>query len=510
MTWIGEVAHVAWKDVRQQRWLILAYVALVIIATCRAVLVALADRPPNILTAVLPLILVLGCLLTAIFVQGDSPTRADAFWLTRPLHPSAVLAAKLLLVATIIVGVPMLGQAAALSLFQIGRSVSGLLWASLTIYGAWLLVAMLLGGLTGDLRSFVVAFLVVLIAVAIAIGVLLTTRDAPPLEHAWKTLFGVVAAVGTIAVLAVLYGRRGWLVPAWIAAGLTMSAAIAATFDVRPDETEEMAGVDVGPLELRVKDPDMLQSAGRIDLSISAPNAPDSIATAFLPTSVRIHLLDGSEEVIGQQSMPVALRLPDLPVGEKVRWLGRKMPVGFATELTIPLTVDQRKALAAGVRDIEATGLVATFKPHLLGSMPLEVGSTLRSEGQRTRLMRIDRFANEIRLELRSARVARDESVGIRFMFLSSSRLEFALANPSRAEALPLHEMNGGNSGEWLVLPGTSFSQSSFGLQTASTRVPEGSPPDDAWLRDARLVVGEWVFSGKRPATARTVPHTLN
>src|SRR5690242_1633466 len=124
MTWIGEVAHVAWKDVRQQRWLILAYVALVIIATWRAMLVALADRPPNVLTAVLPLILVLGCLMTAIFVQGDSPTRADAFWLTRPLHPSAVLAAKLLLVGTIIVGVPMLGQATVLSLFRIGRSVS--------------------------------------------------------------------------------------------------------------------------------------------------------------------------------------------------------------------------------------------------------------------------------------------------------------------------------------------------------------------------------------------------
>ena len=120
MTWIGEVAHVAWKDVRQQRWLLVAYVALVALATIRAALYLTIGNASSVFSATMPLVVLLGCIVGAVVVQGDPPTRADAFWLSRPFRASAMLAAKLLVVA-IAIALPLLGEAIGLASFAVPR-----------------------------------------------------------------------------------------------------------------------------------------------------------------------------------------------------------------------------------------------------------------------------------------------------------------------------------------------------------------------------------------------------
>src|SRR5690349_6052696 len=114
MTWIREVAHVAWKDVRQQQWLVIAYLGLVAVATWRALLLG-SVTPMNNGWEVLPILVVIfGAILAASFIQTDSPTQSDAFWASHPFRSSAVLGAKLLLVFTIVIGLPLVGQVVAM------------------------------------------------------------------------------------------------------------------------------------------------------------------------------------------------------------------------------------------------------------------------------------------------------------------------------------------------------------------------------------------------------------
>lgn len=110
MKWLSQVAHVAAKDARMTRWLALAYAVLVVAAAFQlggGVLPALWSALATLLA------------LTAIaqVVQDDPAIRDDAFWVSRPLSPSAVFVAKTLtLVAA--VGIAAVGQAG-------GRTAAG-------------------------------------------------------------------------------------------------------------------------------------------------------------------------------------------------------------------------------------------------------------------------------------------------------------------------------------------------------------------------------------------------
>jgi hypothetical protein len=92
MNWHSQVLHVAVKDVRMGWWMILLFAVVVAAATAAAV-----ERPVAFADVGFPWTLlghVLAVVLCAVFVQADSPSRSDAFWVTRPLYPSAVLAAR--------------------------------------------------------------------------------------------------------------------------------------------------------------------------------------------------------------------------------------------------------------------------------------------------------------------------------------------------------------------------------------------------------------------------------
>ncbi len=100
------------KDIREARWAIAGYELIVVLATMHAVgAFAPSSGILDLLTGALTL---LGLMLTVSVVQADSPTRSNAFWTTRPFAPWAVLVAKLVFAAVVIVGPPLLGQIAAL------------------------------------------------------------------------------------------------------------------------------------------------------------------------------------------------------------------------------------------------------------------------------------------------------------------------------------------------------------------------------------------------------------
>jgi len=158
MTWLGQMWHVARKDVREQVWPLRAY----IIVTALAALTVFAQPWMGLSNAFAIVVFLFGMILVASVVQSDPPTSSESFWGSRPFRPAAMLGAKVLLV-TIIVLVPAIAQGVALSAFDVNsrEAVLAIVQSSRT-YVVWLLAAMAIAGLTRDVRIFLVAFAVML------------------------------------------------------------------------------------------------------------------------------------------------------------------------------------------------------------------------------------------------------------------------------------------------------------------------------------------------------------
>ena len=174
MNTIAQMLHVARKDLRESRWQFIVYVSLVAVAAARVTDWWSASR---VLEMAMFLVVIAGVVLVATLIQNDSPIRADAFWATRPLAPTAVLLAKILLVVVIVVGLPVAAQAFAISSFDIhGAALVRRLFTATSEYARWLLIALALASLTKDLKSLIVMF----VCIPVALGI---TSDL------WTSLF---------------------------------------------------------------------------------------------------------------------------------------------------------------------------------------------------------------------------------------------------------------------------------------------------------------------------------
>ena len=506
MTWIGEVAHVAWKDVRQQRWLLVAYIALVALATIRAALYATIGDTSSPFNAAMLLVVLVGCIVGAVVVQGDSPTRADAFWRSRPFRSSAMLAAKLLLVMGIVLAPPLLGEAIGLAAFDVPRrDVPLLLLACLTSFGMWLMMSVLLGSLTSDLRSFVVAFVVLLIAIGMLTGYL-SSMSSITLGSTRRTLMAVGSAAAVLGVLTLvlLYQQRSWRWLAWITTGLTSAGALLTIFATPFATPGDGTPISVGPLEASVADPrSLVGDRERLAFTVTAPQAPDSLTSSFLVERVTAQLADGSTLNLREvQSFPVRLHTADIPVGS-VSWLRHNF--GAPIKAMVILTREEQQALAQGVRDYILTGRVVTLRPQVLGAMPLRLGSQLNRNGSQTRIARLDRMPRDVKLEVKSLGIDAPEYRSS-FFLMNNDRFTFALINARAGQGLVLVQNGSGMGSDWLVLPGTAVSQSSFELHSGMRSVPGEAVviPSDEWYRDASLVVARWETVGSYTTTIHT------
>jgi hypothetical protein len=505
MTWIGEVAHVAWKDVRQQRWLLVAYVALVALATIRAALYATIGNASSVFSATMPLVVLLGCIVGAVVVQGDSPTRADAFWLSRPFRASAMLATKLLVVA-IVIALPLLGEAIGLAAFDVPRrDMPLLLLACLTSFGMWLMISVLIGSLTSDLRSFVVAFIGLLIAIGLLTGYLLSTRNMgiASTRSTFVTI-GIATVVLGVLTLVLLYKRWSWRWLAWMTTGVTSAGALLTIFAGPFATATNGTPISVGPLEASVAEPrSFVGEREQLTFNITAPQAPDSLTSGFLLENVTAELVDGS--TLNLREVPpytVRLHTADIPV-RSVSWLRHN----FAAPITasVHLTREEQQALSRGVRDYVLTGQVLTQQPVVLGAIPLRIGSQLNSNGSQTRITSLDRMPRDVKLDVKSLGIDAPEYRSSSFL-MNNERFTFALVNARAGQGLVLVQTGAGMGSDWLLLPGTAVSQSSFQLRSGIRSTPGEQVVDlpDEWYRDASLVVARWETVGSYTTTIRT------
>jgi hypothetical protein len=200
MTWAAQVWRVFRKDMVHMRWMLLGYACCVLALTFQSSLgIAL---PPNTTSMPLflawmtvPLVLVAYAMfLIIVATLDDSPASATAGWRVLPLDASAVLAAKLLIVGSLLV-IGVVGQSLRVShmaldgrqwLFAIGSTATTLL--------CWLLLALIVASvsrsLIGAVSSFFIGTLALYAISGVAALVLQHTRSGSRVSRVYPDWYG--------------------------------------------------------------------------------------------------------------------------------------------------------------------------------------------------------------------------------------------------------------------------------------------------------------------------------
>ena len=187
------VAHLVRADARRFRLLLAAWVLIEVLSTVFTGVRPVLDADPRLVTAVQ----LLGTLLfftrwlgmvvlIALVVQTHPLVGSDAFWMTRPIPPRALLASKMLLLGTTVVAVPVLCESVlmAASAAPIGPIVRVAVQTAL-FQALWLLALTALSATTRSLARFALVVGGLLVSVALLINIMFAVlmREASTTTH---------------------------------------------------------------------------------------------------------------------------------------------------------------------------------------------------------------------------------------------------------------------------------------------------------------------------------------
>ena len=498
MKWHAQVAHVARKDVQHTGWLVLAYAAVVVVATLASGWNLFGAGEPMLTT--IPLIVV-GMIITALVVQADSPARGDAFWVTLPVEPSAVLAAKIAVAVLVVLGLALVGQLAALAVHaSAGRDLPALLGISALSYALWLAYAAALASLTRDLRTFVVALVLTTIAWFFASA--LTFTPFSGYRPATPYLLRTLVLCGMLLLLAHQYLTRN------VRRGVAAAAVIGVLVLLLPFVNRVPAGAKApaaGPIPAPLR-PAVFRiegvaldhgSQGLLRIRLDGGSAFHQYLV-FAPV-IRLHRPDGSSEAVVTPFTRVALNDPKLRLGQDFSWLGETpSPPSRITEMQVDLSPAQREALARGGARLSLRGHLVVREPRARLELPLQPGAVGASGGLRARVVRVESLGAGPTVEVETSFVAPPWREPLdEFMEMGRETAEYALVNRRRREAFPLDRGQSSGSSFGLVLPGPRTSNQA--LQLLSQRTRHGTHVGPGWLADADLVFVEWAPLGSDP-----------
>ncbi len=521
MRWISQVAHVLAKDLRELWRFVAVYLVVVAVCTMNALRWMPWDNAPAFMSLIL--LLMVGMFLLASAVQADSPTGADAFWASRPLYPSAVLAAKGCL-ALLTVAAPLAGAAAALASYRLeARDVAAYAAGSAALYAAVLGAAMLLAGLSRDLRTFVIMAVAVPLVVLL-IGAMFDFSTPGGIRGAMAVLSGA----GALALLVYVYHRRDgsrWTRVAGFAAvaiffysGIVPSSSrrssqrasarrgVAGTPYTGP-RPELRLVVFTGPPSRAAVTPAIRPQSGECS-GLEKTKGPLVLNVLTLPKGRMPVLVDA--EVVYQLCDGTALRAPlerfvslasmarpALRAG--MRWLEPGPHAdGLRQQLDVSLTREQRRALSNGFARVVLEGRMVMFESRMSGTMDLRQGATLVDVGRRAELDKVTWDDGDLAVDLRTLTVPRrGEPESPDDLLRFNNATEYVLESPERHEAFPIQRQQMNESPFWLVLPGAPLQHRRVHLELPplrDTRIPLG----DAWRR-GRLMLFDWVERGSYP-----------
>lgn len=200
MTWAAQVWHVFRKDMVHMRWMLLGYACFVLALTFQSRLgISLPSNttsmPLFVAWMTVPLVLVAySMFLIIVATLDDSPASGTGGWRVLPLDASAVLAAKLLVVGSLIV-IGVVGQSVRVAQMSLDRQqwlfATG---STATTMLCWLLLALIVASvsrsLVGAVSSFFMSALVLSAISSVAARVLQRTRSGSRVSNAYPDWYG--------------------------------------------------------------------------------------------------------------------------------------------------------------------------------------------------------------------------------------------------------------------------------------------------------------------------------
>jgi hypothetical protein len=516
MNWSRQVAHVMAKDLRESRWAIGVYAALTIVATANAFR-AVQNGPTTVIA--MPLIVLFGMITVGSIVQSDSPIRADAFWASRPLSASAVLAAKLSLALAVVIGVAAIGQSIGLAAHHlILRSLPGALYDSILDYARWLLIAMVIAAVTRDLRTFIVALLVVPVCYLLNVAQFDGRVYDPAMT--WRNwvlgmlpvIMPVFFVIGGAALLAYLYSKRDARIRTSVAAFMvvvsgTNSPASSTTVGLHTGgvdvvtNVEEMEEVDSTALKephttftLVPRTLDAIKVGGlpMFGLQLNADSLPSTRRLMLLGATAIFHMRNGTvlrERIDGSWNPTRAgMHAPSATV-----WLDPRYPHPTTLPVMAPLSDSVRHAVETDLISLGMDGEILVSVPAFVDTLSLHGDSVSEHDGVRTTVSNWSYGSGAATLVVNSSTLTRDGTPLGALLRANPTDADYALVNTARHEAISLSVGNFGTQEGWIVLPGVQTTVSNAHLSTPERYVDQsGNRVDDAWFRDARLVITYW------------------
>lgn len=527
MTWFGQVRHVMWKDLRQARWIMLAYIATVMVATAHAV--GWLAPSSEVFQVAMLLVVGVGMFVAATFIQADSPTRTDAFWASRPLQPSAVFAAKVFLTAVVVLVPPLVGQRMAISALDLKNldavrivGVSGYMLA------VWLIVGMMAAALTRDIRSLVVTLVATALLLAFGIAVL---PDVPSLSNAQRAIFAILGSAGALLLVAALYrtrdnGRMAWVAGFLLAACSTYSLIGGGESLPLEERVPAVRGPGRASLKVVGFERDTLGRRNQLVLSVRAEGASADERLTFMPQGAKVVARNGSIVHVRINSMTSVLVSPNVPPRRSVAWpsSGGGVAPGKIFQVDVPLSAAALRSVASGISRVELDGRFSSVTAQLIGTLPLEQGALVSHDGVRVQIVNVVSSRRNVTFTVRESSAPTYGQSAPATAYFGEGQLELVLMNDSRGEARQLFKLAASSQSGSMVLPGTNIHDESSSFSTraqsdgsvAMMAIIDGEltqpeprdvdttsvAPDAAWLRGARLVIVRWASRGWYPVRA--------
>lgn len=516
------VLHIVRKDLREQAGWILPYLAVVV---ARALLIGSGvDRLVSDPARLAPLgyayaalmITHVGLLvvLTVQVVHADKLVGTTTFWVTRPVPPGGLLAAKLVT----LVGVLVIAPVAVDALVVLGNGLPALEAAAAAADGALLRLAVVLpmavlASVSSDLARFVVPAVGTLLGIFLVEAAVarlgLVAKSSQAANNSIYVFTALALIAGSLAAFAhqVLTRRtaRTVLIAVLAVVGVLLVANRWTTIVFAPPRSLEAGWMDPGKVRITLS-PSVQEKRSRmsewnadtagwvVSAAYGLTGVPSNIAAGPTAVTARLVFPDGSRDVsrLTARQSPFVRTLAGVEAAILGRLAGAPLrPEDMRVERLMPLGTlsdEGRQALAqSGARvDIDAT----------LDAIGYRTGAVLplRERGKGA--------AGDVRISLESAACRESKCAvvvrEVRADFLvdvrRASRVQYVLVNQARHVALRFNSIDYVSR---FVLGAASFAMLGEHLvisrRTLVFDTPEFEPPlmDASWERDATLVAIE-------------------
>jgi hypothetical protein len=545
------------KDLRRLRWVLIAWFALVCARTLVETVgadIALGGFGPQIgiseVSALLSLIYVLLlALLVSRLVHEEPLVGRDAFWITRPIAPGALMGAKLVFAALFFIVVPAAGDLVGAAAFgtRAGRVASMIPVVALN-HLILVTSLMALATVTPSLTRFVLAILGVVAALATlmvsaTLIALFVTREIDEgggvvlPDPTPEVIGGVLVVLAALAVIIYQYRTRR-LGRALTLAGIGVFLVVVVpeqwpwSFAARPDAAMAAPPQDTAALTVsldgsapRIGDAFALRRRispkKQVMVRASVDGVPPELAVRAITARSRLELPGGVVLQTGSNNGSAAL-LGSVSGSTSGRGSAVEATLGGARLLTkssgidatpseqwpVLLTVDEGDFVRHRSEPGRLTANLdlAFERPIVRASLPLADGFAQDIGPQQLSLVRVIRRATGCTVLFRRTYVDSLFSLPRRGDFM------YVLRNGARGEAAgsDLHELSqvGFNTGGFFLpsprIGGRGFVLEQYEIEFPARSRADGSSIDlsDAWIDGAEFVVLEMMSAG---VTTRTV-----